>query len=169
MCLFSGLEIYTWLVGTGRETFSPSRTAARDCAALVAHPAPGQGFLGVWDILLLLPQDSGCCPTSADPSPLSARTAPARAALHVLQPRQQAMRKVNRSVLRAGDLGRFAKQFFPSLTLSLQHLEGSLNQSDLEVWFAAHQPELSRTGSLNPTGCRGSLQATFRTCGMEDG
>lgn len=144
MCLFSGLEIYTWPVGMGRETFSPSRRAASDCAALAACPAPGQGFLWVRDILLLLSQNSRCCPISANPSLLPARIAPAQAAVHVLQPEQQAMERVNSSVLQAGDPGCFAKQFFQSPTPSLQCLEGPLNHSDLKVCFAAHRPQVEQ-------------------------
>lgn len=140
VCLFGGLEIYTWPAGTGRETFSPSSRAASDRAALAACPAPGQGFLRARDILLLLSQDGRCCPISADPSLLPARTAPARASVHVLQLGQQAMERVNSSVLRAGDLGCFAKQFYPRPTPSLQRLEGPLNHSDSKVCFAAHQP-----------------------------
>lgn len=54
------------------------------------------------------------------------------------------MERVNSSALRAGDLGCFAKQFFPSPTPNLQRLEGALNRSDLKVCFAAHQPRVEQ-------------------------
>lgn len=96
MCLFCGLETHTWPAGTGRETASSTRRAASGCAALAACPAPGQGVLRARarDILLLLPQGSGFCPVSANPSLLPAHTAPAQVAVHILQPGQQAMEKV---------------------------------------------------------------------------